>query len=67
MLVQEFGASVAVSGESTPGISGFLEVQVVGGALLHSKKNGDGYVNTPAKQRRIIEGVRTAIEKAKAK
>jgi len=26
-----------------------LQVQVVGGALLHSKKNGMGYVDTAAK------------------
>ena len=38
-----------MTGEATPGATGFLEVQVVGGALLHSKKDGGGYVDTPAK------------------
>lgn len=44
MLVQEFGTDVEVTGASTPTVSGWLEVQVVGGELLHSKKNGDGAV-----------------------
>ena len=38
-----------MTGEATPTATGFLEVQVVGGALLHSKKNGQGYVDTAAK------------------
>jgi len=29
---------IEISGEATPGATGFFEVQVVGGALLHSKK-----------------------------
>ncbi|KAL5463697.1 hypothetical protein EMCRGX_G032622 [Ephydatia muelleri] len=31
-----------MTGESTPGITGFLEVSV-NGTLVHSKKNGQGY------------------------
>ena len=44
-----FPGQTAITGEATPGATGFLEVQVVGGALLHSKKNGMGYVDTAAK------------------
>lgn len=40
-------------GEGTPGATGFLEVQVVGGALLHSKKNGDGYVDSAQKMNKV--------------
>jgi selT/selW/selH-like putative selenoprotein len=43
------GAPLTITGEGTPGATGVLEVQVVGGPLLHSKKNGMGYVDTPAK------------------
>ena len=44
-----FPGAVTVTGEGTPGATGFLEVQVVGGQLLHSKKNGQGYVDTAEK------------------
>ena len=37
------------------------EVQVVGGALLHSKKGGDGYVDTGAKMDKIFAGVEAAL------
>jgi len=40
---------------------GFFEVQIVGGALLHSKKNGDGYVNNQAKLDKIIKGIKDAL------
>jgi len=36
-------------------------VQIVGGKVVHSKKNGDGYVDSPQKMQRIIEGVRAAL------
>ena len=29
------------------------QVQIVGGPLVHSKKNGDGYVDTPAKMQKV--------------
>ena len=48
-IEKAFPGQTAVTGEATPGATGFLEVQVVGGALLHSKKNGQGYVDTAAK------------------
>lgn len=34
--------SLHQTSEATPSATGFLEVQVVGGALLHSKKGGEG-------------------------
>ena len=42
-------------------MSGWLEVQVIGGDLLHSKKNGDGYVDTDAKLQKIFAGVSAAL------
>jgi selT/selW/selH-like putative selenoprotein len=43
------GAALTITGEGTPAATGYLEVQIVGGPLLHSKKNGGGYVDTTAK------------------
>ena len=50
-----------MTGEGTPDTTGWLEVQVVGGELLHSKKNGDGYVDTDAKLQKIFAGVTAAM------
>ena len=40
----------------------FVQVQIVEGALLHSKKNGDGYVDTSAKLEKIFAGVEAALK-----
>ena len=48
-IEKAFPGQTNVTGEATPGATGYLEVQVVGGALLHSKKNGMGYVDTADK------------------
>ena len=49
-------------------MSGNLEVRVVGGKLLHSKKGGAGFVDTDAKTDKIIEGVEaTSLEDDLAK
>lgn len=63
-LEQVFGDAVYVTGEGTTYSTGWLEVQVVGGKLLHSKKNGDGYVDSTQKMQRIIKGVEEAISHA---
>ena len=62
-LEDKFGGEVEVTGEGTPDTTGWLEVQVVGGELLHSKKNGDGYVDNDAKLGKIIAGVEAALKK----
>jgi len=36
-----------VTGEATPGTSGWFEVQIIGGPLVHSKKGGMGHVEDP--------------------
>ena len=43
--------------QATPDVTGMFEVQLVGGALLHSRKNGDGYVDSQKKLDKIIDGV----------
>jgi len=60
-IVDAFGDDVEVTGEGTPNSTGWLEVQIVGGKLLHSKKNGDGYVDTPAKMKKILDGIQAAL------
>ena len=44
-------------------MTGKLEVQVEGGDLLHSKINGDGYVDTDVKLQKIFAGVEAALNK----
>ncbi len=38
-----------------------VQVQIVGGPLLHSKKGGDGYVDTEEKMNKIFQGVEEAL------
>lgn len=57
-LLSEFDADeFDLTSESTPGISGWLEV-TINGKLVHSKKTGDGYIDNDKKLKKII----TAIE-----
>lgn len=46
-----------MNGVATPGATGALEVQVVDGKLLHSKLNGDGYVDSADKMNKILTGL----------
>lgn len=43
------------------GLTGDFEVEIVGGKLLHSKRNGDGYVDSDMKMDRIIQGIEEAL------
>jgi len=49
----------------TQEVTGFLEVQIIGGKLLHSKKNGDGYVDNDAKMQRILNGIQEYLDSKK--
>ena len=42
----------------------YVKVQIVGGEVLHSKKNGDGYIDSQAKMDKIFAGVEKALESA---
>lgn len=50
-----------MTGEGTPGATGFFEVEVEG-TLVHSKKNGDGYVDNEAKLKKIVEAVEACMK-----
>jgi hypothetical protein len=55
-------AQVNVSGEATPNVSGALEVLIENtGAVVHSKKGGDGYVDTPEKMQKIKDAVKAIV------
>ena len=62
-LEEKFPGKLDITGEGTPETTGKLEVQVVGGEVLHSKINGDGYVDTDAKLQKIFAGVEAALSK----
>ncbi|KAL8219788.1 UNVERIFIED_CONTAM: hypothetical protein K2H54_033727 [Gekko kuhli] len=47
-------------GEGTPQVTGWFEV-TVGGKLVHSKKNGDGFVDNSAKLHKIITAIKAAL------
>ena len=50
-----------MTGESTAGITGYLEV-TVNGELVHSKKNGDGYVDNDQKLSKIKAAIDAALK-----
>ena len=62
-LEEKFPGKLDITGEGTPETTGKLEVQVVGGEVLHSKINGDGYVDNDAKLQKIFAGVEAALNK----
>ncbi|ETE66096.1 hypothetical protein L345_08127, partial [Ophiophagus hannah] len=59
-LEKEFPGKLEISGEETPQVTGWFEVMVAG-KMVHSKKNGDGFVDNDAKLSKIIKAIRTAL------
>lgn len=45
---------------ATPNATGYFEVEV-NGKLVHSKKNGDGYVNSEAKVENIVAAIKATM------
>lgn len=56
--------SVEVTGGQTPDSMNAFEVQVVGGELLHSRRNGMGFVDTPEKVQAIQAGIEKTLKQA---
>uniref|UniRef100_A0A8B9YT73 Selenoprotein W n=1 Tax=Bos mutus grunniens TaxID=30521 RepID=A0A8B9YT73_BOSMU len=50
-------------GEGTPQVTGFFEV-FVAGKLVHSKKGGDGYVDTESKFLKLVAAIKAALAQA---
>ena len=52
-----------MEGDKIPGITGKFEVELEDGQVLHSKINGGGYVDTPAKMEKIVAGIDAVLKK----
>ncbi|XP_077863084.1 selenoprotein W-like [Saccoglossus kowalevskii] len=59
-LEKKFPGILDISTKATPTITGWLEIEA-SGKLIHSKKNGDGYVDTQAKYEKIFAGIENAL------
>jgi len=46
-----------VLGREIPGGAGYFEVEIEGSKLLHSKRNGQGFVDTPEKLDKIVQEI----------
>ena len=60
-LDERFPGKIEITGDKIPGMSGKFEVELEDGQMLHSKINGDGYVDTPAKLEKIAKGIENAL------
>jgi len=65
-LERIFPGQLEFEGEATKSTTGYFEVQVVDGPLLHSKKGGMGHVDNAAKLEKIVEGFRKALQDLEA-
>ncbi|XP_010225611.1 PREDICTED: selenoprotein W, partial [Tinamus guttatus] len=59
-LEKRFPGRLDMTGEGTREVTGWFEV-TVGGRLVHSKKNGDGFVDTDAKLQKIVAAIEAAL------
>lgn len=59
-LEDEFPGRLDICGEGTPQVTGFFEV-LVAGKLVHSKKGGDGYVDTESKFLKLVAAIKAAL------
>ncbi|KAK1330011.1 hypothetical protein QTO34_010195 [Cnephaeus nilssonii] len=62
-LEDEFPGRLDICGEGTPQVTGFFEVMVAG-KLVHSKKGGDGYVDTESKFLKLVAAIKAALAQA---
>ena len=54
------GAPLTFASTATPGATGWFEVSV-NGSLVFSKKGGQGYWDTPAKQEQVYAAIEAAL------
>uniref|UniRef100_A0A669QI16 Selenoprotein W n=1 Tax=Phasianus colchicus TaxID=9054 RepID=A0A669QI16_PHACC len=59
-LEKRFPGALEMRGQGTQEVTGWFEV-TVGSRLVHSKKNGDGFVDTDAKLQRIVAAIQAAL------
>lgn len=60
-LERIFPRTLDITHDATWKVTGYFEVQIVNGKLLHSKKNGHGYVDDSVKMNRIVQGIKDAL------
>jgi hypothetical protein len=60
-LQRIFKEDIKVTGEQARG-EGLFEIKIIGGKTLHSMKEGQGYVDTSDKIRKIADGIRDALK-----
>ncbi|XP_063664927.1 selenoprotein W-like [Pan troglodytes] len=56
----EFLWTLDICSEGTPQATGFFDVMVAG-KLIHSKKKGDGYVDTENKFLKLVAAIKAAL------
>jgi len=61
LLAAFVGHNVLYTGEASKGITGEFEV-TVNGTLVHSKKGGDGFVDSDKKLKKIVEAIKAALK-----
>ncbi|ELK37272.1 Selenoprotein W [Myotis davidii] len=62
-LEDEFPGRLDICGEGTPQVTGFFEVMVAG-KLVHSKKGGDGFVDTESKFLKLVAAIKAVLAQA---
>jgi len=68
LLQEQFGDQIHIVSQKDEGVTGNFEISV-DGKLVHSKKNGDGFVDSQAKKSKIFEAIyeqTPPVEKADA-
>uniref|UniRef100_A0A8C9TLI4 Selenoprotein W-like n=1 Tax=Scleropages formosus TaxID=113540 RepID=A0A8C9TLI4_SCLFO len=62
LLEDEFPGDLEITGESTPTTTGWFEVEV-NGKLVHSKKRGDGHLDSDKKLAVVVRAIEEALGK----
>jgi len=60
-LESDFPGELEYASEATKNVTGDLEVYV-NGKLIHSKKNGNGYIDSEEKYKKIVKAVESALQ-----
>uniref|UniRef100_UPI003754D9AB SelT/SelW/SelH family protein n=1 Tax=Salmonella sp. s51933 TaxID=3160127 RepID=UPI003754D9AB len=59
-LEDQFDEELEFTSHGTEGVTGWFEVEI-NGKLVHSKKDGDGYVDSQEKMKKITKSIEEAL------